>query len=78
MSESALDTLVQELLLERTEGLSGAQLAAFVDGWSSLLDLIRRTQLTLPGADPSVHEAVAEIVTNIRAAQARVLDDGTG
>jgi hypothetical protein len=78
MGERAIDTLVRELLLDRTAGLGAAELAAFIDGWSSLLDLVRRTHLTLPGADADVAAAIAELVEHIRAAQARVLDDGTG
>ena len=78
VSVDPLELLVRELLLERTESLEGPQLAAFVDGWSSLLDLVRRTDLLLPGAAPELVDAVAEIVEGIRAAQTKVLDDGTG
>jgi hypothetical protein len=76
--DDPLEHLVHELLLVRTEELTGSQLAAFVDGWSSLLDLVRRTDLILPNATDEVVEAIADVVERIRAAQSKVLDDGTG
>lgn len=72
---SDLDRLVRELLLARTEDLSPPQLAAFVAGWTSVLDLVDRTDLTLPHAPGELHGAVHEIVGEIKAAQRRVLDD---
>jgi hypothetical protein len=77
LHDDHLDLLVRELLLERTDGLSGPQLAAFVDGWSSLLDLVRRTDLVLPGAPPELESAIDDLVGRIRAAQARVLEDSS-
>ena len=71
-----LDMLVKELLLARTEGLEPAQLAAFIDGWTSLLGLIGRTDLTVPAAPSEARELVAELVEAIKTAQARVLDHG--
>jgi hypothetical protein len=76
--DEALETLVGELLLERTERLDALQLAAYVDGWTGLLDLLRRTSLILPRAEPELHDAVAEVVERIRAASSRALDDGSG
>lgn len=78
VAEDALEILVAELLLERTKNLDSPQLAAYVDAWSGLLDLIRRTELILPRGDPELHEALSEVVERIRAATARILDDGTG
>jgi hypothetical protein len=78
MPDEALETLVGELLLERSEKLDGARLAAYLDGWSALLDLLRRTQLILPRAEPELHDALAEVVERIRAAMAGALDDGSG
>lgn len=72
-----LELLVKELLLARTEGLEPARLAAFVDGWSSLLELIGRTDLTVPGAPEEVQNSIAELVAAIRHAQSRVLDEGS-
>jgi len=76
--DHALELLVHELLLVRTEPLEAAQIAAFMDGWSSLLDLIRRTDLLFPNASEDQVEWIAMIVERIRSAQAAVLDDGTG
>jgi hypothetical protein len=67
--------LVRELLLARTDGLEARQMAAFVDGWTSVLELIRRTDLTVPDAQPALHSAIGQIVERIRAAQAIALDD---
>ncbi len=73
---SSLDLLVKELLLARTEGLAPTELAAFVDGWTSLLELLGRTDLTLSEASPEFRSRVEELVAAVRAAQDRVLDDG--
>ena len=70
-----LDDIVRELLLERTAGLDAPRLAAFIDGWGSLLRLLDRPELVLPGAPPELLEALAATVQRIRDAQARVLED---
>jgi hypothetical protein len=70
-----LDDIVRELLLERTSGLEGPGLAAFIDGWGSLLRLLDRDELLLPGAPPELVEALAAVVSRIREAQARALED---
>lgn len=75
MQSGDLERLVQQRLIERSDALSPAATAAFVDGWMSLLELLERTDLTLAQADPAVREAVADLAARIRAAQARVLDD---
>jgi hypothetical protein len=75
-TDSNLRLLVKELLLARTDGLEPRELAAFIDGWTSLLELVGRTDLALPGASPEVRERIAELVDAIREAQARVLDEG--
>jgi hypothetical protein len=67
--------LVRELLLARTEGLEPPQLAAFVSGWTSALELLARTDLTLPDAEVAVRDAVARIVELIEHAQRDVLGD---
>lgn len=66
---------MRELLLHRSEGLDAPQLGAFVDGWSSLLDLVRRSRLLLPQADEGEHALIAELVERIRAATAAALDE---
>jgi len=73
--DANLERLVQQRLIERSEALSPAATAAFIDGWMSLLELLERTDLTLANADPAEREAVGDIAARIRAAQARVLDD---
>lgn len=70
-----LERLVKQRLMERTDGLSPAALSAFVDGWVSLLEVLRRHDLTLPEASPEVRDAVTAIVERIAAAQAQVLDE---
>ncbi|MFO0637139.1 MAG: hypothetical protein U0168_30300 [Nannocystaceae bacterium] len=68
--------LVRELLLARTEGLSPPQLAAFIQGWTSALELLRRSDLTAPDADAAVHRQVAEVLARIDAVTRDVLGDG--
>jgi hypothetical protein len=70
-----LDDIVRELLLERTAGLDGPRLAAFIDGWGSLLRLLERRELLIPNAPPELQRALAAMVARIRAAQDRALDD---
>lgn len=70
-----LHILVQQLLLGRTEDLSAPQLAAFVDGWSSLLDLIERTDVCLPEGPVEVQEGLSALVSRIRNAQEEILND---
>lgn len=67
--------LVQQLLLGRTDGLSAPQLAAFLAGWTSLLDLLRRPELCLPDAAPEVHDALRSLAQQIERAQAEILSD---
>jgi hypothetical protein len=74
-TDPPLVEIVRELLLERTEGLDPARLAAFIDGWGSLLRLLDRPELVIPGAPPELVEALAALVTRIRAAQDQALDD---
>jgi hypothetical protein len=69
-----LHLVVQQLLLGRTDELSPPQLAAFLSGWTSLLDLLKRPELCLPAASPEVHAALAELAEQIERAQAVVLE----
>ena len=68
-----LHIVVQQLLLGRTDGLTAPQLAAFLSGWTSLLDLLKRPELCLPGASSEVRAALAELTRQIEDAQASVL-----
>lgn len=70
-----LHIVVQQLLLGRTEGLPAPQLAAFLSGWTSLLDLLKRPELCLPDAAPEVHAALVTLVEQIEGAQQTVLGD---
>jgi hypothetical protein len=67
--------VVQQLLLGRTDELSPPQLAAFLSGWTSLLDLLKRPELCLPAASPEVQAALVELAAQIEDAQAAVLQD---
>jgi hypothetical protein len=66
---------VEQLLLGRLDGLDAARVAAFVSGWSSALELVRRTDLTLPRAPKELEEAIAKLVSAIEAAQRAALAD---
>jgi hypothetical protein len=68
-----LERLVAEHLMARTEGLSAPALAAFVSGWTSVLELLRRTDLTLAGEDPRVVSAVGRVIERVEQAQRAVL-----
>jgi hypothetical protein len=67
--------LVQQLLLAATDDLPQTAVAAYVAGWTAALELVERTDLTLPRADAAVHAAIAEAVGRIRLAQRMALDD---
>jgi hypothetical protein len=70
-----LEILVQQLLLGRLEGLSAPQVAAFLRGWTSALELLRRTDLTLPDASHEVRAAVAAMLARIERVQAHAVND---
>lgn len=74
-NEPALELLIRELLLERTHKLDGATLAAFIDGWSSVLDLLARVDLLLPAAPRELRESLIELVGRIRRLQHQALAD---
>mgnify|MGYP007032564662 FL=1 len=67
--------LIQQLLVARLEGLDGRAVAAFLSGWSSALDLIRRIDLTMPDAEPKVVETVRGLVSLIERAQHATFED---
>jgi hypothetical protein len=73
--DAALARLVEQILVARVDGLQGPQVAAFVSGWSSALEVIRRTDLLLPSASPEVRRAIADMVAAIEHAQSIVLAD---
>lgn len=67
--------LVQQLLLAATDDLPPAAMAAYVAGWTAALELVERTDLTMPRAEAAVHVAIAEAIARIRFAQRLALDD---
>lgn len=71
----ALRRLVAQSLMAHGEDLPAPQVAAYLSGWSSALDLVRRTDLTLPSASEDLHRAVAAVVTALDAAARSVLDE---
>jgi hypothetical protein len=73
-SRTALDQLVAQFLLGRVDGLGAPQVAAFVSGWSSALELVRRTDLTIPLASQEVKGAVEVLVEAIERARESALD----
>lgn len=70
--------LVRQLLIGATDELSPSALAAYVAGWTAALDLISRTDLLVPGAEPAVHDVIAAAIERIRFAQGLALDDEPG
>ncbi len=75
LSAATLRMLVSELLLARTEGLSAPQMAAFVQGWSSVLELMRRVDLVFPDASAETKAAMQRFVDEIERARIEVLTD---
>lgn len=67
--------LIRQLLLGRTEGLSAPQLAAFLSGWTSVLELLKRPELCVPEASLEVHEALRALALQVERAQAEILGD---
>jgi hypothetical protein len=74
-NEAALSLLIRELLLDRTAKLDGPTLAAFIDGWTSVLDLLARVDMLLPAAPLELREALTELVRRIRQLQQDALSD---
>jgi hypothetical protein len=68
---------VEQFLTGRVEGLRAPQVAAFVSGWTSALELVRRTDLTIPAESDAVKAAVARLVEAIESAQRTALADPT-
>ena len=72
-----LSSLVAQFLAGRVEGLGAPQVAAFVSGWTSALELVRRTDLTIPSEPDAVKAAVLRLVEAIETAQRTALADPT-
>lgn len=74
-STTPLPILVRQFLLGRTEGLAAPQVAAFISGWTSALELLRRTDLLLPGASQEMRAAMALLLDELDRAQDVALAD---
>ncbi|MBV1857745.1 MAG: hypothetical protein KUG77_04975 [Nannocystaceae bacterium] len=70
-----LNRLVSQSLMAHGEELPAPQVAAYLSGWSSALELVRRTDLTMPTASPELHRAMASVVAALDAAARSVLDE---
>ena len=70
-----LSRLVSQSLMAHGEELPAPQVAAYLSGWSSALDLVRRTDLTMPTASAELHRAMAAVVAALDAAARSVLDE---
>lgn len=75
LSAVPLQSLIRQFVLGRTEGLDAASVAAFVAGWSAALDVVARSELTVPGAPPGVHATIAHVVRAIDEARRDALAD---
>jgi hypothetical protein len=67
--------LIEQLLIGKLDGLSGPQTAAFLAGWTSAIDLLRRVDVTMPDASDEIRRAVGELVRMLEAAQVEVVSD---
>jgi hypothetical protein len=67
--------LIEQLLIGRLDGLDGRAVAAFLSGWSSALELVRRVDLTMPDATPEVAESIRQLVSAIDQAQRAIVAD---
>lgn len=72
--QMSLHVLIKQLLLIRTQDFGPTQTAAFVDGWTSMLELLERVDVWRPTADQSLKHHVGELVEVVRRAQADVLE----
>ncbi|MCA9709653.1 MAG: hypothetical protein KDK70_27695 [Myxococcales bacterium] len=74
-SSSDLRRLVREHLLDRSEGLPPPALAAFVSGWGSALELLRRSHAALPWISAQQHQWIAALLDAVEEAARVELDD---
>lgn len=57
-----LRRLVHEHLIERSEGMPAASLAAFIAGWGSAIDLLRRGNANLPWVGPQQQQWIQQLL----------------
>lgn len=70
----ALRRLVHEHLIGKSEGMPAASLAAFVLGWGSAFELMRRSQAMMPWISAQQHQWVNELLDAIEVASRVELD----
>jgi hypothetical protein len=70
-----LHVLARQLVLGYTEGFGAAQVAAFVAGWQAALELLSRTDVTMPSATEDLRRAIARLVTELDSATRAALED---
>ncbi len=58
--------------------MSPARLAAFLDGWTSLLELLKRPEACMPAAGEAERSVVRALVERIEIAQRRALGEDAG
>jgi hypothetical protein len=74
-SPPALRRLVHEHLLVRSEGLPPASLAAFIAGWGSALQLLRRGHAELPWVSAQQQRWVGDLIDAVEDAAKAELED---
>lgn len=74
-SSPALRRLVREHLLERSEGLPPPSLAAFIAGWGSALQLLRRSHAELPWVSSREHQWIGDLLDAVEQASQAELED---
>jgi hypothetical protein len=67
--------LVAQFLEGRVDGLPASKVAAFVLGWTSALELVRRTDITLPDAPDNVRQGIDLVCAVVEQATRAVLAD---
>ncbi len=74
-SSPALRRLVREHLLERSEGMPPASLAAFIAGWGSALQLLRRSHVELPWVSTREQQWIGDLIDTVEEASRAELED---
>lgn len=68
-----LRSLIHQLLLGRCEELDARGVAAFVSGWCTALDVVRRIDVTWPEAPAEVQVALEHLLDRIDEARLHAL-----
>jgi hypothetical protein len=70
-----VQAIARQLVLGATEGFAAAQVAAFVAGWQAALELLARTDVTMPHGSEELRRAIAQLVADLDAATRDALED---